>query len=79
MELLRTEEDFYDLAWEYFKKFAGMGGVYCEVFFDAQGHTRRGIETNVVMGGLKKAQVKAERELGVSYSSCDPIPNPVAE
>lgn len=69
MELLRTEEDFYDLAWEYFKRFAGMGGVYCEVFFDAQGHTRRGIGMDLVMRGFERAQARAERDLGVNYKN----------
>jgi len=67
MELLRTEEDFYDLAWEYFEKVAGMGVVYCEVFFDAQGHTRRGVEMKVAMEGFKRAQLRAQGELGVGY------------
>jgi len=65
-ELLRDEDDYYELAKEYFERAAEMGVVYCEVFFDAQGHTRRGVGMDVVMGGFRRAQVYAEEHLKVS-------------
>ncbi|CZR58708.1 related to AAH1-adenosine deaminase [Phialocephala subalpina] len=64
-ELLQTEEDFYDLAMGYFERVEGMDVRYCEVFFDPQGHTRRGIALDVVMKGFKRAQEKAAKELNV--------------
>lgn len=66
MEVLKTEEDFYELAMGYFKKAAGMKVRYSEVFFDPQAHTRRGIHLETVMGGLRKAQIDAREKLGVS-------------
>jgi adenosine deaminase len=65
-DLLRKEEDFYDLAMGYFRKAAQMNVRYCEPFFDPQGHTRRGITMEVVMNGFRRAHVDAERDLNVS-------------
>ncbi|RDW69323.1 hypothetical protein BP6252_08343 [Coleophoma cylindrospora] len=72
MDVLRTERDFYDLAMDYFTRFAAMAGRYAEVFFDPQAHTRRGIGWDVFMPGLERARVDAERELAVkcSYIMC---------
>ncbi|KAH7381893.1 hypothetical protein BKA64DRAFT_216032 [Cadophora sp. MPI-SDFR-AT-0126] len=64
-ELLRDEEDYFELAREYFERAAEMGVVYCEVFFDAQGHTRRGVGMDVIMGGFKRAQKHAEEQFNV--------------
>ena len=64
--MLRDEDDYYELAKEYFERAKEMGVVYCEVFFDAQGHTRRGVGMDVVMGGFRRAQVYAEEHLNVS-------------
>ena len=41
MDVLRTEQDFYDLAWAYFHACAGeQHVVYCEPFFDPSGPYR---------------------------------------
>lgn len=77
-ECLKTCEDYYDLAMHYFEHAAAMNVRYCEVFFDPQGHTSRGIAWEVMMGGFRDAQVKAERELNVCYTHL-PIPPPSSE
>jgi adenosine deaminase len=66
MEVLQTQEDFYELAMAYFLRARDMGVVYCEVMFDVQAHTRRGVEIGVLMAGLKGAREEAEMALGVS-------------
>ena len=43
MNVLRTEEDFYDLTMAYLQRVAADGAVHVEVFYDPQGHTDRGI------------------------------------
>src|SRR5271169_1405953 len=43
MSVLRTEQDFSDLATAYFRKARSQNVVYAEVFFDPQAHTSRGI------------------------------------
>ncbi|KAL3422785.1 deaminase [Phlyctema vagabunda] len=65
MECLITEEDFYDLAMEYFEKAARMNVRYCEPFFDIQGHTRRGINVQTVIKGLQRAKEEAAKTLDV--------------
>ena len=39
MDVLRTEQDFYDLTMAYFKKSAEQNVIYAEPFFDPQAHT----------------------------------------
>lgn len=65
MEVLRTEEDFYDLAMEFFEKLSGMRVRYVESFFDIQAHTRRGVAVETVMEGLRRAKDDAKRVFGV--------------
>jgi adenosine deaminase len=65
MSVLRTEQDFYDLAWAYLTRVHEQNVRYVEMFFDPQGHTARGIGFSVVMGGLLRALSAAKRELGV--------------
>lgn len=65
MEALRDEDDFFELALEYYKKAAEMNVRYCEPFFDIQAHTRRGVAVDAVMNGLQRARKKAAMELDV--------------
>ncbi|MDG3442510.1 adenosine deaminase [Nitrospirillum amazonense] len=65
-QVLRTEEDFHDLAMAYFQRLAADGGVHAEIFFDPQTHTDRGIPFQVVADGLLAGMAAAERELGVT-------------
>ncbi len=64
--VLITEADFDAMAWAYFERAARDNVVHCEVFFDPQTHTARGIDIGVVMRGLDRAARRAEAELGLS-------------
>ena len=64
--VLITEQDFFDMAWAYFRKAAADHVVRAELFFDPQTHTERGVPIEVVLCGLHRACQQAERELGVS-------------
>ena len=66
--VLRTEQDFFDLAWSYFKRVAADHVVRVEPFFDPQTHTERGIGFDIFMPGFIRATEKAQKELGLS---CD--------
>jgi len=66
-EALKTKEDFFELAMNYFEHAASMNVRYCEPFFDPQGHTSRGVPWKDMMDGFKEAQIKAEKELNVSH------------
>lgn len=64
---MRTEEDFFDLAWAYFERVKGMNVRYCEVFVDVQAHTRRGVSVQAVLGGLGRARKDAWGKLNVGF------------
>jgi adenosine deaminase len=65
MNVLRTEDDFFDLTWQYLSKAAEQKVVYAEMFFDPQAHTSRGVEFGTVIRGIRRAQERAATELGV--------------
>ena len=64
--VLRTEQDFFDLAWAYFQRAAADHVVRVEPFFDPQTHTDRGIGFDVFMPGFMRAAERAQKELGLS-------------
>jgi len=68
MECLLQEEDFYELGMEYFTRASNVNVRYCEVMFDIQAHTRRGIPIPTVMNGLRRAQLEATSKLKVRLS-----------
>lgn len=63
MQVLVTEQDFYDLATAYFTRAAAQNVRYAEIFFDPQAHTSRGVEFGTVVRGLRRAVVDARRTL----------------
>lgn len=65
-DVLRTEQDFYDLALAYFRRAAADGVRHAEIFFDPQTHTDRGLPFAVAADGLLSGMAAAEAELGVS-------------
>ena len=64
--VLITEDDFDAMAWAYFERAAHDNVVHCEIFFDPQTHTARGIDMGVVIRGLDRAARRAEAQLGLS-------------
>lgn len=64
--VLLQARDFEDLAWAYFQRARADGCVRCEIFFDPQTHTDRGVPLASVMQGLNAAIARARRELGLS-------------
>ncbi len=65
-EVLRTEEDFHDLAAAYFDRAAADGVVHAEIFFDPQTHTHRGIPFDTVARGLFAAVEGAQAKHGMT-------------
>lgn len=65
-DVLRTEQDFYDLTDAYFARAAADGVVHAEIFFDPQTHTDRGIPFQIVADGLLAAMRDAEGRHGLS-------------
>ncbi|WP_404466158.1 adenosine deaminase [Vreelandella aquamarina] len=66
MNVLRTEQDFYDLAMDYFNRARGEGVLHIDMHFDPQAHLQRGIPLEVVMAGLLRAKEEAESSLDLT-------------
>ncbi len=66
-DVLRTEQDFFDLCWAYLVRAKADGVVHAEIFFDPQTHTARGVRFETVLDGLEAALRKGEAELGISF------------
>jgi adenosine deaminase len=66
--VLRTERDFFDLAWAHLRRAAADHVAHAEIFFDPQTHTARGVSIGAVIEGLSAAVRRARAELGLSAS-----------
>ncbi|MGW0172423.1 adenosine deaminase [Rhodococcus sp. NPDC003322] len=66
MAVLRTAQDFADLARAYFARAAAAGVRHAEIFFNPQAHTGRGVPLRDVLDGLGEAMAGSEAEFGVS-------------
>ena len=65
-DVLRTEQDFYDLAWAYLQKCEEQDVVHTEPFFDPQTHTDRGVPFEAVLNGISAALADGRELLGIS-------------
>jgi adenosine deaminase len=65
-DVLRTEEDFHDLALAYGARAAADGVVHAEIFFDPQTHTARGVPFSVVAEGLLAGLAAAQDRHGLT-------------
>ncbi|WP_423360086.1 adenosine deaminase [Pseudomonas citronellolis] len=66
-DVLRSEQDFYDLTWAYLLKCKAQNVIHVEPFFDPQTHTDRGIPFEVVLRGIQGALKDGEQLLGISH------------
>jgi adenine deaminase len=65
MQVLIHEQDFYELAWAYLQRAQQQNIRHCEIFFDPQPHTNRGISFATVITGIHKALDDAKQKLGI--------------
>uniref|UniRef100_A0A7S0S5D3 Adenosine deaminase domain-containing protein n=1 Tax=Chlamydomonas leiostraca TaxID=1034604 RepID=A0A7S0S5D3_9CHLO len=63
--VLRKSQDFYDLAWAYFKKAAHANVTRVEYFFDPQTHLGNGLPWVTFMEALEMAAQDAKAEFGL--------------
>ncbi|WP_353112346.1 adenosine deaminase [Microbacterium sp.] len=68
MSVLRTEDDFFELAAAYLRRAHAAGIAHAEVFVDPQAHTRRGVTEGTVLAGLSRAIAVVAPELGMTAS-----------
>ena len=64
--VLISEEDFFDLTWEYILRCKQDNIVHTEIFFDPQSHLPRGVSFNTVINGIDKALKKANEDFGIT-------------
>jgi len=65
-DVLRTEQDFADLADAYLARAAASGVVRAEIFCDLQAHLSRGVRAETVLRGLDATLARSEADHGVS-------------
>lgn len=66
MDVLRTSQDFHDLAMTYFMRAHEEGVVHLDMHFDPQAHLQRGVTLEAVMQGLLSARQEAEQSLDLT-------------
>ena len=66
LSVLRTEQDFYDLASAYLRRAEQAGVRRAEIFFDPQTHLGNGVPFEAVIRGLDAAIADATRGSGLS-------------
>lgn len=81
MDVLRTAQDFEDLAHAYLRRAQQDGVQHVEMFFDPQAHTSRGIALAEVIRGLDSAAQEAPQRYGISVVliACFVRDRPVSE
>ncbi len=66
-EVLREQQDFYDLTRAYLERAAADNVRHVEIFFDPQTHTDRRIPFTTVVEGIHGALVDGEKELVITF------------
>lgn len=64
-DVLREEEDFEELMYEYLKKASSQGLKYAEIFFDPQTHTKRNIPFKTIINGLHSGINKGKQDFDI--------------
>ena len=65
-QVLRTEEDFFDLTMAYLNRVRADNVRHVEFFFDPQGHAERGLPFNVSISGILTALGLARAQFGMT-------------
>ena len=66
--VLKTEQDFYGMAHAYLARAAADNVLHSEIFFDTQTHTGHGLDSGVVINGLRRACADAQAQFGMTAS-----------
>ncbi|MDH3791280.1 MAG: adenosine deaminase, partial [Rhodospirillales bacterium] len=67
MNVLLTEEDFFDLTRAYLDRCAADNVTHVEIFFDPQAHTGRGVPFDVVARGILAGLEDGKRRYGITW------------
>ena len=66
-QVLRMEQDFYDLTWAYLERAAQDNVRHVEIFFDPQTHTGRDVSFAAAVDGIYGALQDGESNLGITF------------
>jgi adenosine deaminase len=66
VNVLQTQQDYYDLTWAYLLKAKADNVVHTEIMFDPQSHTERGISVDTAINGIHQALSDGQSKLGIS-------------
>ncbi|WP_423907772.1 adenosine deaminase [Candidatus Spongiihabitans sp.] len=66
MNVLQTEQDFFDLTCAYLTRIHAQNVRHTEIFFDPQAHLCRDLSFDVAVNGISRALQAAERDYGIS-------------
>lgn len=64
--VLKSEQDFYDLVWAYLVKCKQQNVIHVEPFFDPQTHTDRNVPIETVISGISRALVDGRIQFGIT-------------
>jgi len=67
MNVLQTEQDFYDLTWAYLEKVNAQNVRHVEIFFDPQGHVDRGVSFETALNGIHSALKASQDKFGITF------------
>lgn len=67
MNVLQTEQDFYDLTWAYLTRVQQQNVRHVEIFWDPQGHLERDIPFDTQINGIHRALTDAEQQFDISF------------
>lgn len=67
MNVLQTEQDFYDLTWAYLTRVQQQNVRHVEIFWDPQGHLEREIPFDTQINGIHRALTDAEQQFDISF------------
>ncbi len=67
MNVLRSEEDYFDLTRAYLDRCKADNVTHVEIFFDPQGHTGRGVPFDVVVKGIIAGLEDGERRHAITW------------
>jgi len=67
MNVLRTEQDFYDLTWAYLEKVNAQNVRHVEIFFDPQGHVDRDVPFETALNGIHSALQASQDKFGITF------------
>ena len=66
--VLKTEQDFYEMACAYLQRAQADNVTHTELFFDTQTHTGHGLSAELVVNGLHRACMDAPAKFGMTAS-----------